>query len=356
MMVVPHRKETAVLRFYEGWPSVWRSSLCTFAAVALGLCALAISACSGSGPSLSSNVLPQQSGSMTPRTSSSATPSPVPFKFQTVDDPNSNTNAVTGINQLGKIVGVYGGGESSNISRSYTSEPPYTKFIGINYPNSQGTYATSLSSNKIIAGYVVDPGSATDVKAFIRNNGAWGLADNPNEGTGSNDETEFLGINDSDYTVGFYLNPSGAAVPFDYDILSNQYTILNPPGMIGAEATGINGKNDIVGWGLTSKGIRGFILKGGTYYEFWKTNAQRTYATGLNWSDQVVGYYIDSSSLSHGFLLTGPEKGGTQQTWQTIDEPNAVYGTWITGINNHHDICGYYIDAKGVQHGFVATP
>jgi len=28
----------------------------------------------------------------------------------------------------------------------------------------------------------------------------------------------------------------------------------------------------------------------------------------------------------------------------------------VSGINNHHDICGYYIDGSGVQHGFVAVP
>jgi hypothetical protein len=55
-------------------------------------------------------------------------------------------------------------------------------------------------------------------------------------------------------------------------------------------------------------------------------------------------------------VLTGPTRGGRQQFWQTIDEPNEASGTWVTSINNYDDITGYYVDANGVQHGFVATP
>ncbi len=334
-----------------------KSSLCASAALAVGIFGLVVSACSGPGsaPASTSALLPQAQ-SFKPHASTSATPSPIPFKFQTVDDPNSGVNAVTGINQLSKIVGVYGGGQSSNIYRSYTSQPPYTKFTGINYNGSQGTYATSLSSNRIIAGYVIDPTSQNGILAFVRTNGIWTLLTDPNEGTGNDAVTEILGINDSDYAVGFYTNSSGIQMPFELDILSEAFTKLSPPGGGNAAATGINGKNDISGWQQTSNGIRGFFLKAGTYYQFWYPGAQATYATSLNWSDQVVGYYEDASGGWHGFLLIGPNKGGTAQVWQTIDDPNAAHGTWVTGINNHHDICGYYIDANNVQHGFVATP
>jgi hypothetical protein len=42
--------------------------------------------------------------------------------------------------------------------------------------------------------------------------------------------------------------------------------------------------------------------------------------------------------------------------WQSIDEPNADKNTVVTGINDSGDICGYYVDPSGVQHGFVGTP
>jgi hypothetical protein len=286
----------------------------------------------------------------------SATPTPIPFQFQTVDDPNSNVNEVTGINQLSKIVGVWEGGSASNVPSSYTAVPPYSQFRGLNYPGAQGTFATGLSSNKYIVGYVINPPSGSGVWGFVRASGIWSILSDPNEGTGSNAVTELLGINDSQFAVGFYQNSSGAKMPFELNAPVLNFTDLTPPGAINAEATGINGKGNISGWEQTSSGFQAFYLQTGTYYPTSDPKGTATYALSLNWQDQLVGYYLDSHNVAHGFLLTGPTRGGAQQVWQTIDEPNAAGGTWVTGINNHDDICGYYIDANGIQHGFVAIP
>ncbi len=323
-------------------------------ATVVGVCALALTACSGGSAPSGSNALPPQSQSAAQ--AGAATSSPIPFKFQTVDDPNGGVNEVTGINQLGKIVGTYGSGESSNIYASYSAQPPYTHFRRINYNGAQGTFATALSTNRIVVGYVVDAGSQAGIQGFVKSGGVFGLIANPNEGTGSNAVTELLGINNSDYAVGFYTNAKGENVPFEIDVKNQAFVKLNPTDMTGAVATGINGKNDIAGWGTTPNGIRGYMLRAGTYYQFWYPGAHSTYATSMNWDNQIVGYYVDASGKTHGFMLTGANKGGTQQVWQTIDEPNAASGTWVMGINNHHQICGYYVDAKGVQHGFVAGP
>ena len=289
--------------------------------------------------------------------SATATPSPIPFQFKIVDDPNSKFNQVTGINQLSKVTGVWGGGSGSNISNSYTSQPPYTKFRGINYPGAQGTFVTSLSSNKIIAGYVIDPNNLGGIWGFVRVNALWTLLEDPSEGTNINAVTEILGMNDSELAVGFYLNASGVKVPFELNVPNESFTDLHPIGVAGdAEATAINGKGDITGWATTSAGVKGFFLQAGTYYSFSYPGATGTYATGINWSDQIVGYYVDADGVRHGFLLIGPSKGGGQQVWQSVDVPGAVYGTVVNGINNHHDICGSYIEASGTQHGFVAVP
>src|SRR5208282_449555 len=77
---------------------------------------------------------------------------------------------------------------------------------------------------------------------------------------------------------------------------------------------------------------------------------------GINDSGAVVGYYGDSTTSQHGFLydsLTG------QYTF--LDDPaaqfnNGVEITQITGINDSGEISGFYSDANGVFHGFVATP
>ncbi|MBV9718719.1 MAG: hypothetical protein JOZ77_05340 [Candidatus Eremiobacteraeota bacterium] len=287
-----------------------------------------------------------------------ASSTPIPFKFTTVDDPNSETNAVTGINQLSKIVGIYGGGEGSSIPETYTSQPPYTKFRSENDPGAQGTVATSLSSNKIVAGYVIDPNNLGGTWGFVRIQGLWTLLEDPNEGTGNNAITEILGINDSEQAVGFYTNSTGVSVAFELAVPTETYTDLTPPEAQNSYATGIDGKGNIVGWETTSGSVSAssFFLQTGTYYPLSYPGSTQTKALSLNWQDEVVGNYVDRSGDTHGFMLIGPTKGSGAQFWQKIDDPNAEGGTWVTGINNHDDICGYYVDGKGVQHGFVATP
>jgi hypothetical protein len=77
---------------------------------------------------------------------------------------------------------------------------------------------------------------------------------------------------------------------------------------------------------------------------------------GINDSGMAVGYYGDSTTSQHGFFYnthTG------QYTF--LDDPseafnNGVEVTQITGINDAGEITGFYSDANGVFHGFVAVP
>ncbi len=329
-----------------------RSPLYASAAIALGLSSLALAACASLAPNGSS----QQFEPSTRPATATATPSPIPYKFTIVDDPNSQTNQVTGINQREKIVGVWGGGSGSSIWQSYTSKPPFAKRRAMSDPGAQATFATSVTSNKFVAGWVLDPKKLHGVYGFVHKS-QWTLMHDPNQGNGRHAVTEILGMNDSEEAVGFYENAGGTKIPFALNVPDVSFTDLQPPNAIGdAAATGINGKGEITGWESTSAGVKGFFLQTGTYYPFYYTGGTATYALGINWSDWVVGYYLDASGMRHGFLLIGPSRGGGQQVWQTIDAPYATGGTVVTGIDNHHDICGYYVDASGVQHGFVAEP
>ena len=323
-------------------------------AFALGVCGLAVSACNGPA----STFAPVNGAAQHPaHYGVLPTPTPIPFNFQTVDDPVSTHNQVNGINNLSKIVGTYGAGQGSNILQSYTSASPYVKFLGLNDPGAQGTVATTLSNTKVQAGYVIVPSGLSGTWGFVRVNGLWSLLSDPNEGTGADAVTEILGINDKGFAVGFYVNSSGNKVAIEINYANSTYTEIHPPGAVDAEATGINGRGFITGWYTNVNGnTQSFYLQGGTYYPFSYPGAEATYANSLNTQEQVVGYYTDTQQAIHGFLLTGPAKGGAKQIWQKIDEKNAASGTWVTGINSHDDICGYYIDASGTQHGFVAVP
>ncbi len=76
---------------------------------------------------------------------------------------------------------------------------------------------------------------------------------------------------------------------------------------------------------------------------------------GINDFGIAVGYYGDSTGSQHGFIFnthTGK--------YTFLDDPNAAFSngvevTQITGISNSGGITGFYSDASGVFHGFVAS-
>jgi hypothetical protein len=279
--------------------------------------------------------------------------SSIHFMFQTVDDPNSNVNEVTGIDPASEIVGTIGAGSQSNPFAGYTAQPHYKVFLPQVYPKAAGTFATSLTSTTV-AGYVINPGRLLGTWAFVEINGLWTVFKDRREGTGSNAVTEMLGVNDSGLGVGFYKSKGGASVPFEVIISTEQFTNFMPPGAKSAQATGINSLGDVSGWEYTGSANKGFLLRVGTYYWLTHPSAAATEALGINRADQIVGFYRNSSGWRHGFVLTNPTS--KSRVWQSIDEPNAKRGTVVTGINDTGDICGFYIDGSGVQHGFVATP
>lgn len=70
-----------------------------------------------------------------------------------------------------------------------------------------------------------------------------------------------------------------------------------------------------------------------------------TTATGINNSGAIVGYYVDTRGITHGFLLSG-------STVTTIDDPNGT-ATLCKGINSSGAIVGEYTQSNGNNHGFL---
>jgi hypothetical protein len=318
--------------------------------VPLLLAALAVPACGAIGSGSSS-------GSLTPPAKRIA-PTSMTFTYQTVDDPTSTTNEVTAIEESGAIVGTYGSGTASDPYEGYSSTSPYSSFEPIDYSNAKDTVVTGLSSSSsrtVISAYVVTPGQLLGTWAAFNIDGLWALTKDHKEGKGKNAVTAVLGVNDSEYGAGYYINSTGAKMPIVINIPTESYIGLKPPGAKGAEGTGINDTNDVSGWETNSGGsTEGFFYRVGTYYKFAYAGAESTEALSINAQDQIVVFYVDSNAVKHGFIVTNPASGSP--TWKTIDEPNAVNGTVVTGIDNDDDICGYYFDSDGVQHGFVANP
>ena len=189
--------------------------------------------------------------------------------------------------------------------------------------------------------------------------------------------TTAFGINDLGNIVGQYTTAAGATPGFFLSNSGSQnFDEILPPGILTAvNAQGINDNGLVVGFYLGTDGqdhgfdanlknANGGILQGAAIADPAIPNVPEepgatfvfSQILGINDSGIAVGYYGDSTTSQHGFFyntITGQ--------YIFLDDPaeqfhNGVEVTQITGINNSGEIAGFYTDAEGVFHGFVACP
>lgn len=355
------------------------------AAVTFAAVAVTIAACSSNGTIGS----PTQ---MIPNAKNDPTSSPTPYAytFASIDhSQGSNTDGtrITGIDQkAGVITGVTG--TVPNAYGSWVAHSPspsatgYQIFRARTYPGAGGTYVSALSNAFNQAGTVFSPPPSSNLACttcgftyYNKGHGTgysgnrcasgpcqWTFIEDPNEGTGSCAVTDVSGLDGSSIVVGYYLTGSYScgSQAFEGYLNSNgteSFADFDVPGADAntSQATGINEKGNVVGTAQFGGVTEGWYYVNSTYYTGIKfPGASATYPLGLNWEDEVVGYYEDSKQIPHGFILFDPKAPASYQTWETVDVPQAE-GSVVSDINTHHYITGWYADASGDIDGFVGT-
>ena len=139
------------------------------------------------------------------------------------------------------------------------------------------------------------------------------------------------GSNDNGLIVGFYVGTDGQDHGFD----------ANVQNAVGGQLTGT---------AIADPTVPPVTGEPGAKFVF-------SQILGIDDNGIAVGYYGDTTPTQPGFLYnthTG------QYTF--LDDPSEQFSnagveiTQITGMNNSGEITGFYSDANGVFHGFVATP
>jgi probable HAF family extracellular repeat protein len=268
-----------------------------------------------------------------------------------------------------------------------------------------GTYAYGINGQHQIVGYYVD--GSGHKNGFAYSGGSYTTIDNPETSQGSNQQfysdTVPQGINDAGQIVGYEvvnhssgyngflysggtftdLNRGGGAMqginnqgeivgtqqgqlivggPNDHIIIYQNGTyqpLLDYPAANATFGHGVNNQNQIVGnWIGTDLNLPNFVMSHGFFYnngawEFFDAVGVNgtfavggTFAQGINDADQIVGYYVDSNLITHGFVYNQPTG-----TFTTIDVPNAT-NTYLYGINDAGEMVGAYVDSTGHTHGF----
>jgi uncharacterized membrane protein len=288
------------------------------------------------------------------------------YHFTTFDGPNAGTSAAAGTNENG-------------IANNGTA-------VGFTIDNNGNFLNFTTNPSKSRKATVLNVEGSTTAMAFGVNTSGTVVGTDGNGNaffTKGNKVTTFIpsggmsatafGINDKGTIVGQYV--TSTATPGFVRLSSKSFVTINAlsgPDVVNAQ--GINNRGQIVGFYVGNDGQdHGFMAsengpkigsitavaipdpaipavpgEPGATFVF-------SQVLGINDKGIAVGYYGDSTTSQHGFLYnthTG--------VYTFLDDPseafdNGVEVTQITGINSSGEISGFYSDANGVFHGFVAT-
>jgi len=178
---------------------------------------------------------------------------------------------------------------------------------------------------------------------------------------------QLLGINNHRIIVGYY-GDGNLVANVGYSLLPpTHYAIENfkalPSGQTVAQlqSIGINNQSHpaIVGFVTGSDGnTHGFIDVDGVQAlvddpkGVLKGAPSTQNLLGINDLGQAAGFYLDANGNSHGFIAGfGWDKNHhLTQGFREVDFPGAT-ATQASGVNNNDEVCGFYT-LNGVNHGF----
>ena len=192
--------------------------------------------------------------------------------------------------------------DSSGIENGFVGPADGSNYTTFNDDSTGGTQPRGISKKGYVTGIDdVESGNPLDYIPYERSPDGT-ITDVTMNGTTLNYLVQ--GINKKDIFTGSYENSSG-------DIIG--YTGKNAEYSDSIDLTGI-----------TNTGVAG---------------------RGIDDAGDIVGWYLNSSGVEHGFYLPS---GGTAVT---IDDPNGI--TNPEGSNNKGEISGIYTDTSGNRHGFI---
>ena len=234
---------------------------------------------------------------------------------------------------------------ASMAAQESSVEPPTLySFEEVNYPGDSFTQLLGINNAGVIAGY----------HNFTKNSGFTLVL--PKSFTTENYpgsiQTQVIGINTLDRTVGFYIDSANITHGFYHRANPALYAKVDFP---GSKFNQLLGQNDFAqAAGYYSQSTNNttpdfpyiYDENSGVFEVLYIPGAPGgAQATGINNTQQVCGFYIDAKGVNHGFWLnTG--------TLTTLDFPGSTF-TQALGLNNSNEVVGDYMDAQGLTHGFV---
>jgi hypothetical protein len=238
----------------------------------------------------------------------------------------------------------------------------------------QGTIAFAIHPSGAIAGFTRDTNNARH--GFLRApDGTFTIFDDPNAGTcsascgtiGNGQGTRAYAINPSGQIVGSYTDTTGRCHGY-VRAANGAFTQIDAPdagtgpfpqGTFPSNITpmGINPAGAIIGFYVDASSVQhGFVrAPNGIITEFDPTGSIFTDPNAIDQTGAITGFYFDANFVGHGFLRA------TDGTITSFDAPGADHtpgsfnGTFGVGLTPNGEIEGVDVDVNGVLHGFVRS-
>src|SRR5438034_2505816 len=213
--------------------------------------------------------------------------------YTTIDYPGAADTYLTGINDLGQIVG------HSSVGTGFLYDVQAQTFTTINRPLASQTYASAINNAGTIAGIFLHVhGRYSKWIGFELIDSQYHNISPPNA-----QSTFVIGVSASDKAVGYYTYASSFS-NFFYD--RGRYKDLPLP--FEATVSGINpAGTTVVGVYSPSQNVTaGFVNEGRSFQELQFPGTASTYASGINAAGEVVGSFADANGTYHGFTWTPP--------------------------------------------------
>jgi hypothetical protein len=238
----------------------------------------------------------------------------------------------------------------------------------------QGTFANGMNISGAIVGFIRDTNSARH--GFLRApDGTFTMFDDPGAGTcstscgtiGPGQGTRAYAINPSGEITGFYSDNAGRCHGY-VRAVNGTFTQIDAPdagtgpfpqGTFPSEFTpmGINLSGAITGFYVDASSVQhGFVRDpGGKITEFDPSGSTLTNPNAIDQTGAITGFYFDANVVGHGFLRT-PD--GTITSFEAPGADTTAgsgNGTFGVGLTPSGEIEGVYVDKNGVLHGFVRS-
>jgi hypothetical protein len=322
---------------------------------------------------------------------SGAAPMPTPNEnqnFQVLDNPGDpNFNQLLGINDGQVIVGYFGDGNV--IANNGYLLVPSKHYAVENFTGPAGGVGGNggmLTGNGGAGGAGGTGGNGGNGGMLIGNGGAGGaggaggnggnggvLPGNGGNGGMGNvaTQTQAIGINSRTFPdiVGFYTDANTGFTHGFLDHDGEQVAIDDPLGSTPHVTTpvqnllGINDADQAAGFWTDNNGHEhGFVvvlntadLANSAFVEIPPSSfpgAVATQASNINDAGNVCGFWTDAKGNNHGFF---GHLGGRYATFNVSIPGQVVTSTSVFGCNNENQIVGSYTDVRGNVHGFIWT-